>query len=181
MKPLVLLLAAAAFGFALTESRVSLAAVHAVESSVNQAFSPRGLDPWDLVGETRGTYLDGYGILFTFEIDLVNAGSIVLSPFKPSVTPDEIAAIRDRKMKRLPELRDAMRTAMMDASTTLEGLPSREHVTLEATLLSYSWERNGKEMPRRVLMTAAKQQLLDAKASHATPADLAKIVEEQDQ
>jgi hypothetical protein len=35
-------------------------------------------------------------------------------------------------------------------------------------------------MPRRIFMSAEKQKLLDAKASHATSADLAAIIEEQD-
>lgn len=180
MKP-VLLIAAATLCFASGEPRVSLAALHAVETSVNTAFSPRGTDPWALDGNARGTYLDGYGVLFTFEIDLVNTGGLLGSPFKPTISPEEIASIRNRKLKKLPELREMMRNLLMESSTTLEGLPAREHISMEATLLSFSWERNGKEMPRRVLMSAEKQKLVDAKASHASQADLAGIIEEQDQ
>ena len=84
------------------------------------------------------------------------------------------------KLKKLPELKDAMRTAMMNASTTLEGLPPNEHVTFEAVLFSFSWEKNAREMPHRIFMSAEKQKLLDAKASRATPTDLAAIIEEQD-
>lgn len=179
MRPL-LLVVTATLCFAATEPRVSLASIHAAEAMVNDKFSPRGADPFDLLGNARGTYLDGYGALFTFELDLVNAGGLVISPFRPAVTPEEIAAMRDRKLKKLPELKDAMRSLMVDASTTLEGLPPGEHIAVEATLFNFSWEKNGKEMPRRVFMSAEKQKLLDARASHASQADLAAIIEEQD-
>lgn len=180
MKPLLVLIAAAAACLALTESRVSLASIRAVELSVNEKFSAHGPDPWDLLGNARGTYLDGYGALFTFELDLVNAGGLTMSPFHRT-TPEDIVSMRERKMKKLPEFKDAMRSLMMDASTTLEGLPANERISLEATLFSYSWEKDAKEMPRRILMTAQKQKLLDARASHATPAELANMIQEQDQ
>jgi hypothetical protein len=53
-------------------------------------------------------------------------------------------------------------------------------VALEAVLFSFSWEKNAREMPHRIFMSAEKQKLLDARANHATPADLAAIIEEQD-
>ena len=176
------LLAATALCLAATESRVTRASLQAVETSVNEAFNPRGPEPYDLLGEARATYLDGYGTLITAEVDLVVAGGMAftLTPFKPTATPEELAAFRDRKMKRLPEFKDAMRGLMTNASSTLEGMPANEKIVMEATLFSFSWEKNAKEMPRRILMSAAKQKLLEAKASHASPAELAAIVEEQD-
>jgi hypothetical protein len=173
-------IAAATLCLAAAESRVSRAAILAVEGSMNQTLSARSSDPYDLLGTARGTYLEGYGTLFTFEVDLVNAGGLMMSPFRPTITPEELAGLRDHKLKKLPELKDAMRTAMMNASATLEGLPPGERVAMEAILFSYSWEKNTKEMPRRVFMSAEKQKLLDAKANHATPSDLAAIIEEQD-
>jgi hypothetical protein len=140
----------------------------------------RSADPFDLLGAARGTYLEGYGTVFTFEVDLINAGALTMSPFRPAVTPEELAGFRDRKMKKLPELKDAMRTLLMNASTTLEALPPNERVSMEAILFSFSWEKNAKEMPRRIFMSAEKQKLLDAKANHATPVDLAVIIDEQD-
>jgi len=180
VKPILVVIAAATLCFAATESRVSRAAILAVEAGMNRTFSASSADPYDLLGTARGTYLEGYGTLFTFEVDLVNAGGLILSPFRPTVTPEEIASFRDRKMKKLPELKDAMRTVMMNASVTMEGLPPNEHVALEAILFSYSWEKNAREMPHRVFMTAEKQKLLDARANHATQSDLAAIIEEQD-
>jgi hypothetical protein len=182
VRPLVIFagIAAATLCFAATESRVSRAAILAVEAGINQTFNVRSADPYDLLGTARGTYLEGYGALFTFEVDLVNAGGLMMSPFRPAPTPEELAGLRDRKLKKLSVMKDVMRTVMMNASATMEGLPPEEHVAMEAILFNYSWEKNAREMPHRVFMTAEKQKLLDARANHATPSDLAAMIEEQD-
>jgi len=177
---LLLLVAAAALCFAASEPRVSRANLLTVESSMNEKFNARIADSYDLLGPARGTYLEGYGALFTFEVDLVNAGGLALTPFRPRVTPAEMAVLQERKSKKLPELRDAMRGLMVDAGTALAGMPANEHIAMEAILFSYSWEENTRQIPRRILMSAQRQKLLDARMSHATPAELAALIDEQD-
>ena len=175
----LLLIAAATLCFAATEPRVSRASILAVEGSVDQALQAPSADPYDLLGQTRGTYLEGYGTLFTFEVNLVSGGYMP-PPFAPAMTPERLAILRDRKLKKLPELKATMRTLMMNASSTLEGQPSDERVAMEAILLSNPGEKSSREIPRRVFMAAVKQKLLEARANHATPAELAALVEEQD-
>ena len=62
-------------------------------------------DPYLLIGDTRGVYLEGYGAVFTTEVNLANGPS--LSPFRPSITKDDIARIRAKKLERFPILRPA--------------------------------------------------------------------------
>jgi len=184
MKFLVMLAAAATLCFAAAcfaagESLVSRATMLAIERTMNQTFSTVSADPYEVLGTARGTYLEGYGTLFTTELDLINAGPLSPSPFKPKMTPQEIETTRKRKEKKVAELKDTMRTLMMNASETLEGMPANEHVAMEAILFYYSWE-NSRGLPRRIFMTAEKQKLMDAKSSHATPQQLAQIIEEQE-
>jgi hypothetical protein len=177
----LLLIAAATLCFAATESRVSRASILAVEGTVDQTLRAPSADPYELFGATRGTYLEGYGALFTFEVDLVSTGGILtVGPFGRPLTPDEQAKLRDRKLKKLVELKDTMRSLMANASSTLEGLPPNERIAMEAILLSGPGEKSVREIPRRIFMSAEKQKLVDAKANHATPAELAALVEEQD-
>jgi hypothetical protein len=176
---LMALIATATLCFATTESRVSRATILAVEKSINDTINVRTGDPYDVLGEARGTYLEGYGALFTIEVDLINAGPITPQPFKPTVSKEEIATTRDRKMKKLAILRESMRTLMMNASGTLEGLAPNEHVAMEAILFFYSWE-NSRDFPHRIFMSAEKQKLLDARSGHAGQVDLAKVIEEQE-
>ena len=180
MRPL-LLIVTATLCFAATESRVSRASILAVEGNVDQTQKASSADPYLLLGGTRGTYLEGYGALFTFEVDLVSSGGfLTVGPFGSPMTAEQLAKLRDRKLKKLPELKDTMRSLIMNASSTLEGLPTNEHIAMEGILLNSPGEKSSREIPRRIFMSAEKQKLLDAKASHATPAELAALVEEQD-
>jgi hypothetical protein len=175
---LFLLIAGATLCFAATESRVSRVTILSVQGSINQSFAPRGVDPYHVLGDARGTYLEGYGTLFTIELDLINRG-LAISPFRPTMTPEELESLRERKLKKLVLLKEAMRTLMMNASGTLEGLPPNERVAMEAILITFSWE-NSRGIPQRVFMSAEKQKLLDAKAAHAGQPELAAIIEEQE-
>lgn len=171
-----LLVALATLCMAATESRVSRASILAVERSINDKFRSSVTDPYDLLGTARGTYLEGYGTLFTIELDLVNASPLAFGPFKATMSPEEISATRDRKLKKVPVLKDTLRNLMANAGTTLEGLPGDEHIAMEAILWNYTWE-NSRGLPYRVFMTAEKQKLLAARAAHA---DLASVIEEQE-
>lgn len=161
--------------FAATESRVSRAAITAVESGINEKFRANSADPYDLLGTARGTYLEGYGVLFTIELQLV----VVLppNPFKPTLSPADLTSIRDRKAKKLPLMKETMRSILVNAASTLEGLPPNEHIAMEAILWNYSWENY--RGPRRVFMTAEKQKLLDMRG-HPEQAQLASVIEEQE-
>jgi hypothetical protein len=165
--------------FAATESRVSRASILAVQHSINERMEAPSGDPFYVLGDARGTYLDGYGALFTTEINLINNGPFNPNPFKPTVSKAEIDANRERKTKNLVVLKDSMRTLMVGASATLEGLPPNERVAMETILFTYSWEEN-RTMPHRVFMSAEKQKLLAAKAAHAGQSELASIIEEQE-
>ena len=180
MRALVLIVTATVC-FAATESRVSRASILAVEGSVDQTLKARSADPFELFGLTRGTYLEGYGTLFTFEVDLISPGGfLTVGPFGSPLTPEQQAKVRDRKLKKLPELRETMRSLITNASSTLEGLPANERIAMEAILLDGPGEKSVREIPRRIFMSVEKQKLLDAKANHATAAELAALVEEQD-
>lgn len=176
MKPLLIAAAFAALCYGAFESPVSRASITAVENSINDKFRGNSPDPYLLLGNARGTYLEGYGVVFTVELSLVTVTPP--NPFRPAITPEEIASIQDRKTKKLPIMKEAMRSLMMNASSTLEGLPNSERIAIEAILFNYSWENN--RGPRRIFMTAGKQKLLDAKAHHSSPAEIASLIDEQE-
>jgi hypothetical protein len=175
----LLLIAAATLCLAATEPRVSRASIVAVEKSINEEFANKSGEPYDVLGNARGTYLEGYGALFTVELDLINTGPLTPNPFKQTITPQEIAATRERKLKKLVSLRESMRSLMVNASGTLEGLPPNERVSMEAVLFYNKWEES-RGMPRRLFMSAEKQKLREANAAHAGQPELAAIIEEQE-
>ena len=170
----LLLIALATLGFAATESFVSRKSIQAVEDNLNDAFRANTPDPYNLLGTARGSYIPGYGTLFTVEMQLLYVTPP--NPFRPVISPQELESIHERKLKKLPVLREAMQNQMLSACKTMDGLPLNEHVAMEAILFSFSFE-NSKGLPQRIFMTTEKGKLLEAEANHT---DLATVIVEQD-
>ena len=180
------LMAVAALGFsgllcAGTEPAVTVSAMKVVEDTITQQFlhdAADPIDPWEPLGDARGTYLPGYGALFTFELDLVNVTPI--TPFHVSISPQEVKSVHARKVKKLPLVKSAMRDLLVKSATTLSTLPPTEQITVEAFLDYFSFEDRA-NLPRRLIMTASRQKILDAVARHASEADFAALIEERDE
>jgi hypothetical protein len=170
----LLLVALATLCFAATESPVSMKSIQAVEDNLNNVFRVNTPDPYNLLGTARGTYIEGYGTLFTVEMQLIYVTPP--NPFQPVISPQELASIHDRKLKKLPLLRQVMQNQLVNASKTMDGLPLSQHVAMEAILFTFSFE-NSKDVPQRIFMTAEKGKLFEAQANHT---DLSTVIEEQD-
>ena len=173
MKTFLIVLAAAGLLFGATESRLSNKAIDTVQAMVNDKFRVPGPDAYDLLGTARCTYLEGYGALTTVEIELVFVSGI--TPFRPAYTAQEIAALRERKLKKVPILKDDMRRILANSAAAFDSVPPNERIAIEAKLWHYSWE-DSKGIPQRILMSAEKSKLLGAQGS---PAALAAVIEEQ--
>src|SRR5687767_9296204 len=79
-----------------------------VENKIDKRLDLVGLDePLLILGQTRGIYLDGYGIVFTTEVNLVATAN--LSPFRPAYTKEDLRKIRQKKAVRLEALKKNMR------------------------------------------------------------------------
>jgi len=139
-------------------ARVTRAALATVEKNFDgrfaRAYTP---DAFDILGATRGVYLEGYGAVFTTELNLIVSPNI--SPFHQSFTKIEIARIHERKAQRLPLLRQEMRELLAASAASLENLPPSEQVVLAVTLFHYSWE-DYSGLPSQIVMQAERQKLL---------------------
>ncbi len=155
------------------ETHVSASNLKEVEVATDARFTG---DPWQMLGYTRGTYLPGYGAVFTFEMSLIQATPI--SPFHPTVTPLEKKTLHDRKIKQLAVLKDVMRDQIVKTASSLGALPPSENIVFEAHLLSQSYE-DISGLPWRLSMTANRQKILDAVARHANAAELSSLIEER--
>ncbi len=95
-------------------------------------------DPIDLLGRTRGLYLDGYGAVFTTEISLIVTPSI--NPFHTSMSLAEIAGVHKRKLDRLPAARQFVKEMVQTAAKTLSQIPDDQQVVVAFRLLYLPWE-----------------------------------------
>ncbi len=123
-------------------------------------------EPWFLIGPARGLYLDGTGVIFSAEINLATGPS--LSPFKQTITREEIARHREKKEIRLPLLRKRMYSIVGSMASYLEMLPNQEEFVLAVTLLKYPWEEAG-GMPSQIIMRAPRGKLVEAQRQNAKP------------
>ncbi len=115
-------------------------------------------EPGSLLGATRGVYLEGYGAVFTTELDLL--GFAAPNPFRPAYSKAEIAKLKLRKQGRIVMMKHRMQESLVIMAQQLEGVPANEQIALAITIPYWPWEE-ATGMPRQILMQAPKSALLD--------------------
>jgi hypothetical protein len=111
-----------------------------------------------LLGTTRGVYLEGYGAIFTAEMNLLPGAT--LSPFQQTIKPEQKVRVHQKKLDRLPKLRVQMKDMLVASALSLDTLPLDERVVVGVTLFHFSWEDvNG--LPAQIIMQAQRRLLLD--------------------
>lgn len=140
--------------------RIPLAKVVNTEKLISTQLSAMyPEEPWFLIGPTRGVYLAGFGVVFSAEINLATGPT--LSPFKQTITKEEIAHHRERKEARLPVLRNRLYEIVGQMASYLETLPPNEEFVLAVTLLRYPWE-DASGMPSQIILRAPRAKVLEA-------------------
>ena len=157
---------------------VSRVALHDVELSFDKRIQTLSTDiPFELLGSTRGVYLDGYGAVFTAEVNLSQSANI--SPFQLTIPKEYAAKLRLRKLDRVPLLRKSMQEQMLAMASSLDGVPPREQIVLGVTLFYFKWESTT-NLPAQIIMQAERQKLLDVQLGRASRSSLASIIRAQE-
>jgi hypothetical protein len=122
-----------------------------------------------------GIYVEGYGVVFTTEINLSYAEMV--SPFHQTFSPEARASTHATEMNQLPLLRDGMRQMLLRSSVTLDTLGPSEHIAVGVKITHQPWEdKSG--FPEQIVMQGEKSKLMDAKLGKV-PADSVIKVQEQ--
>ena len=139
--------------------RVPRQAISDVERHLDVKLASLGSanDPVDLLGAARGIYLDGYGVVLTAEASLIITPG--LNPFRTAMTEPEKEKIRQRKLDRLPMLRQAMRDAWRDSAATLTSVPDNQQVVIAVRLLYLNWE-DTRGLPGEIVMKGDRRTAL---------------------
>ena len=133
-----------------------------LERGCNKRIETLFDDPYMLLGLTRGLYLEGYGVVLSAEVNLaITPGA---TPFRMAMTDDEKAALRKKKLDRLPGLKQAMRDVLVASAKSLEPMVASEQVVVAITLLNRSFEQT-QGLPSQIVMQASKQSLLTGVAA----------------
>jgi hypothetical protein len=117
------------------------------------------LDPAEVLGVTQGSYIQGYGAVFLGEVNVAPAAGI--SPFHPTVSPDEIRRTHEKKLQRMAAVRSAMRAMLVDSARSLDSVPADEQVALALSLFYWKWE-NREGLPAQIVMHAPRKLLLQS-------------------
>jgi hypothetical protein len=139
-------------------AKIPIRTLYLIERSCDEKLTgigePRTVD---LLGTTRGVYLDGYGAVFTTEMNLVTPPAIY--PFHQTISKEEAAQQHEKKLQRLPALRNAMKEVMRAAAASLAAMPDNQQVVLAVRLDNMQWE-NTTGIPGMILMKADRKSAL---------------------
>lgn len=135
--------------------------IASVERNMDDRVSRLWADnPLILMGPTRGVYLEGYGAVFTVEVNMV-IGLPVATPLGRQVEDkDQIAKFREKKLARLDELKSALRKTLVDTAASLDPLPADQQLVLVAFLSRYPWEDTS-GLPVQLTVRGSKKKLLE--------------------
>lgn len=141
-------------------SRVPWEKITEVERLADSKFSTSAKDKLYMLGLTRGLYLSGYGAVFTTELELIDSGPFLPTPFKQTITPAEIAQVHKRKVDNVPVLKQIMRDVWTSAAGALNMIPDNEQVVVAVRLMYHSQWEDTKGLPAQIVVRADRKALL---------------------
>ena len=154
-----LLLAIGVLTLAADSPRVSRTLIVSMEKRLDDRITRLWEDnPLSVVGLTRGIYLDGYGAVFTAE---VNPAVQPLTLMNPILTPADKTNFHKKKLERVPQLKKALMTALADTAASLDPIPGTEQVVISVSLTRYTWE-DMTGIPVQIMVQGEKKKLIDA-------------------
>jgi hypothetical protein len=166
----LIVFAGAAIALLAAPPRVPLASIFNTEKYFDQRLERFDInDPLFMLGATRGVYLEGYGIVFTSELGLVTPPA--LTPFRPAISSEDKARLRQKKLARLPQLKKLMRDLMVHSANTMGEVPMEEQIVYSIALSYTHWE-DTTDLPRQLLMQAKRRTLVDFEAGRLAEAGL---------
>jgi hypothetical protein len=114
-------------------------------------------DPLDLLGGTRGLYLDNCGAIFTTEVSLIVTPTT--NPFRQTISKELAAQVHQRKVAHLPLLRQAMQEMMKTAAMTLVQVPDGQQIVVAVRVLYLPWE-DTTGLPAQIVMKADRKSAM---------------------
>jgi hypothetical protein len=146
------------FAMAAADRKPTRASLIAAEKQFDAMVQRQWVDdPYVLLGTTRAIYVDGFGVVMTAEINLSTGPTV--SPFNPTISKESIAKHRDKKLQRLPQLKELIKNGTISARTWFPELAATDNLVVGVTVLKYQWE-DATGMPSQLI--GITQQRKDA-------------------
>jgi hypothetical protein len=167
--PLILILGAAlgASGWARNspQSRANLAelkrGIELFESVLNQSLAQTFGGPFETLNRTRGAYLPGYGVVFSFELNLTPLQD--LGPFSQAPTPKEEKTQREEESRRRERAISVVEQTLGDYGQSLSMLGAGETVGI----VIHTVAAHPGKIERSTIVLSADKNLLVARLNHS--------------
>lgn len=147
--------------------RVKRGSIQAAERAIDVRMLRVIENPYLLLGPTRGVYVEGAGATFSAELNLFQGPTV--SPFRQTISNEDIAMVRAKKIERLPKIRESLREALMATAASLDDVPPQEQIAIGVTLLGLPYEETA-GMPSQIVVQGARGKLIEAKLKGTAPA-----------
>jgi hypothetical protein len=130
----------------------------AVQKNIDRKLELMSEEPFSLLGMTHGLYVEGFGAVFTAEVQLVAAPSA--GPFVGTIPKDVVERVHKKKLERLPVLRGAMRELLVSSAASLDTVPGAEQVVLSISLFRQPYE-DVTGVPSQIVMQGQRKMLVE--------------------
>jgi hypothetical protein len=151
------------------------AEVKAVERLCDKAIENYAIDTIEQITHARALYIEGYGVVISFEVNLARVSPLV--GFVGGLSKPQKDRIRAIKLKRVPEFREFLEGLLVQAVQPLEHL-SPEESLLVSVNFDYASFEDTDGLPDAISLAAKKKDLLDAaerKIPHAQLSSILKV------
>jgi hypothetical protein len=129
-----------------------------------------------ILGYPSAIYIDGYGVVFTSEVNL--SYSPMADPFQQTFSPEVKARTHTTELQQLPILRNEMRQLLLRSSVTLDTLSPSEQIVVGVKISHQSWQdKSG--FPQQIVMQGQKSKLMEAKLSKTSPESVIHVQEQE--
>ncbi len=140
--------------------------VEQFETLLDKALQQRFEQPFVILQHSKGTYLEGFGAVFTVEVNLVPMRFI--TPFNPApYSPKELEEARAKAHQRIREVGQLVEEVLREHGPSLTFLNPEEQLAVVVHLFRVAENR---ELPSQIVVQARRQALLDAQAQNWTAA-----------
>jgi hypothetical protein len=142
----------------------------------NRLRTNEALSTMYVLWKPRGAYLEGYGAVFTIELNLAPMANV--SPFQKAYNDEQKGQLNIRKRQRLEDLAEQTREMLVEVAGRLGVVPENEKIALAVTLFHYNWE-DLTDLPSQLVVQAPRGALLAGAAGKLSKAELRTQIQEQ--
>ncbi|MBZ5537448.1 MAG: hypothetical protein LAO31_15945 [Acidobacteriia bacterium] len=146
--------------------------IEVFEGILSTVLQQNFTDPFAVLEKPKGAYLDGFGAVFSFEIDIATVKRPNLFSQARS-TPEEENKVFN---ERLPKLRELMQKTLAEHGDSMTSIGPAEQIAVVAQLFNSGFLSRPMEL-KTVIVRIAKKNILDYKAGRLNYDDLKKKME----